>query len=322
MLSEKPLVSIITPSFNQAGYLEQAIQSVLAQDYENIEYWVMDGGSTDGSLELLQRYDSRLSGWVSEADNGQGEAINKGFAKARGEIVAWLNSDDIYKPGAIAAAVEAFRIHPEAAFVYSDVESIDEHGRPFNRMRYANWGLAGLLQFKIIGQPGVFIRRDLLERVGGLDPYYHYILDHKLWLELAALAEPRYIPGQVWAQARMHSGAKNMAAAEKFGPEAFRLAKWIGNEERFYPLNAQLHRRIWAGAYRFYAFYLVEAGQPREALAMYRHSLRLKPNPALRDWKRIALAFASTLGLGKLRKPLDWLRRRAYKAKAKGGKDA
>ncbi len=320
MISQNPLVSIITPSFNQAAYLEKTIQSVLAQDYENIEYWVIDGGSTDGTLRILDRYSKRLTGWVSECDQGQADGINKGFKHATGEIVAWLNSDDLYKPGAVTAAVRAFQKYPEASFVYSDVESIDARGRPFNRMRYANWGLAGLLQFRIIGQPGVFMRRDLLERVGGLDPNYHYILDHKLWLELAALAEPQYIPGQVWAQARVHPGAKNLAATEKFGPEAFRLAKWIGNQEIFYPLNAQLHRRIWAGAYRFYAFYLVEAKQPREALAMYRHSLRLNPKPALKDWKRIALALAGSLGLSKLRRPVDWLRKRFYKIFQKGAR--
>ncbi len=209
--------------------------------------------------------------------------------------------------------------YPEASFVYSDVESIDNLVCPSTVCAMPT-GACRAAAVPHHWSAGVFMRRDLLERVGGLDPNYHYILDHKLWLELAALAEPQYIPGQVWAQARVHPGAKNLAATEKFGPEAFRLAKWIGNQEIFYPLNAQLHRRIWAGAYRFYAFYLVEANQPREALAMYRHSLRLNSKPALKDWKRIALAMAGSLGLSKLRRPVDWLRKRFYKIFQKGAR--
>ncbi len=108
----KPLVSIITPSYNQVQYLEDTIQSVIQQDYPNIEYIVVDGGSTDGSLEVIERYKNKLAWWVSEPDQGQADAINKGFRKASGEIIAWLNSDDLYLPGAISSAVELFQENP------------------------------------------------------------------------------------------------------------------------------------------------------------------------------------------------------------------
>jgi len=150
-----PRVSIITPSYNQAQFLEQTICSVLGQNYPNLEYWVIDGGSTDGSAEIIQKYAGQLAGWVSEPDRGQAEGINKGLARATGEVVAWLNSDDLYYPDAIEAAVEALAANPQASFVFSDVESIDEAGKPFHRMRYGHWGLPDLMRFRIIGQPAV-----------------------------------------------------------------------------------------------------------------------------------------------------------------------
>ncbi|MDD3948863.1 MAG: glycosyltransferase family 2 protein, partial [Anaerolineaceae bacterium] len=197
-MHSNPLVSIITPSYNQADYLEQTMLSVLEQDYARIEYWVIDGGSDDGSQEIIQSYADRLAGWVSEKDSGQAHGVNKGFAKATGEIIGWLNSDDLYYPGAIRAAVEAFKQHPQASFVFSDVESIDENGQAFHLMRYGDWKLPELMSFHIIGQPGVFLRREVLEQAGYLDLSYNYLLDVQLWIRMAAIAEPFYVPGAVW----------------------------------------------------------------------------------------------------------------------------
>lgn len=133
MNTNTPLVTIVTPSFNQARFLEQTIQSVLNQDYPNLEYYIMDGGSTDGSVGIIQKYSDRLAGWISEKDRGQTDAINKGFARARGEILAWLNSDDTYEPGAVSAAVAALLAHPQAAAVYADCDFIDENNRKIGR---------------------------------------------------------------------------------------------------------------------------------------------------------------------------------------------
>ncbi|MEL7626101.1 MAG: glycosyltransferase family 2 protein [Anaerolineaceae bacterium] len=311
-MPEQPLVSIITPSYNQGAFLEQTLLSVLEQDYPKIEYWVIDGGSSDNSLEIIQQYAPRLAGWVSERDRGQADGVNKGFAKATGEIIGWLNSDDLYHPGAISGAVEAFRQNPDASFVFSDVESIDEHGNAFNLMRYGNWKLADLMSFKIIGQPGVFMRREVLEQAGYLDLSYNYLLDVHLWLRMAAIAEPQYIPGKVWAAARMHSDAKNIAHAEEFGAEAFRLARWLGEDQRFYPLSSRIFNKIWAGAHRINAFYLVEAGRYNEALKAYAQMLRYQPVQQVKTLRRMAYAALSASGFMRSRNWYDRKRKDRY----------
>ncbi len=292
-MSDFPLVSIITPSYNQADFLEYTILSVLSQDYPRIEYWVMDGGSTDGSIEIIKKYEDRLADWVSEPDKGQADAINKGFSKANGEIIAWLNSDDIYRPNAIKHAVAIFRQSPEVGLVYSDVDSIDADGEVFNRMTYEQWALPDLMMFKILGQASVFFRRQVLGQAGFLDPNFHYMLDHHLWLRMASITKLQYAAGQVWAAARMHGGAKNIAQAEGFGREAIQLAQWMAEDERFSPYYQSNNHRIWAGAHRLNAFYLLNEGKPGAALKAYWSAFWQCPQTVLKDWRRICYALLS-----------------------------
>jgi glycosyltransferase involved in cell wall biosynthesis len=300
-MTEFPLVSIITPSYNQSAFLKETIESVLSQDYPVVEYWVIDGGSTDGSVEIIKQYQDRLTGWISEPDRGQAEAINKGFVRAKGEIVAWLNSDDLYRPQAIRNAVRTLQSFPEVGLVYSDVDSIDEIGILFNRMTYDQWDLTDLMTFKILGQVSVFFRRSVLKKAGMLDLSYHYLLDHHLWLRMALNTQLKYVQGDVWGAARIHTGAKNVAAAEGFAREASRLANWMEEEERFKPFYQQNARKIWAGAHRLRAFYLLNEGKPGDALKAYWHSFWKNPLTALKDWRRIGFALLSPLNLDKLR---------------------
>jgi hypothetical protein len=157
------------------------------------------------------------------------------------------------------------------------------------------------------------MRQQALEKSGWLDLSFHYLLDHHLWLRLAAVSQPFYLKGAPLAQARFHKDAKNVASAANFGQEAFRIAKWLGEDERFYPLSAKLSTKIWAGAYRLNAYYLVEAGRNREGLGMYAQSFKRSPRMAFADWKRILLALPGKPGSKLLRKPLDLLRRFRYR---------
>jgi glycosyltransferase involved in cell wall biosynthesis len=294
-------VSIVTPSYNQAQYLEQTIRSVLEQDYAPVEYFIIDGGSGDGSLEIIQQYAGQLSGWVSEKDRGQADAINKGLKQAGGEIVAWLNSDDYYLPGAISCAVQVFQQHPEAGLVYGDVLSVDGAGHPFNLQTFQPSNLNDLMAFRIISQPAVFMRRAVLEQAGFLDESYHMLLDHHLWLRMARLAPMVYIP-KTLAAARYHAEAKNLARTAEFGQEAFRILAWMQSDPRFVDEFRRNEKRIRGGAQRFNAFYLLEGHNYVGALASYAKAFRYSPPVVLREAHRVIFAILGLLGLGRLRK--------------------
>ena len=305
------LVSIVTPSYNQEPFLEQTIRSVLEQDHAPIEYFVMDGGSTDGSLEIIEKYAPRLAGWVSEPDRGQADAINKGLARARGEIVAWLNSDDYYLPGALTAAVRCFDQHPEAVLVYADMLAVDERGRTINRLHYRQLGLEDLLCFNIIGQPAVFMRRSALEGAGGLDPTFHFLLDHQLWIRLAQRG-PMMHANETWAAARYHAAAKNRARAAEFGAEALRIYEWAKSDPALAQVVARLGRRGRASVHRFNARYLLDGGQPRAALVAWWRALLLYPPAALERMNLLAAALLELAGLGRIRDRLLAARQRKF----------
>ena len=311
-MSDLPLVSIVTPSYNQGRFLEATLRSVLEQDYPNIEYLVVDGASTDNSVEIIRKYADRITWWVSEKDSGQSEAVNKGLRRARGEIVGWLNSDDLYQPGAVSAAVAAFRSHPEAGLFYADALAIDANGKPFNLMCARQYSLTDLMAFNIICQPAAFMRRSVLEQVEYLNPVYQLLMDNLLWMCMARIAPIVYVP-QTWAAARYHDQAKNRTRGAAYGQEAKLLIDDLKSRPEFAEIIAVDEKRIMAGVNRFDAFYLTDAGQPGGALRAYGRSFRMHPYTALGDWKHILLAFFSLLGLQKVRALYDRLRTRRLK---------
>jgi len=306
------LVSIITPSFNQAAYLEQTILSVLEQDYSHIEYIVVDGASTDNSVEIIKKYESKLAYWVSEKDNGQADAINKGFARATGEIIAWLNSDDYYLAGAISAAVKIFDEHPEVLLVYGNMLAVDEHGKTFNTLNYKQLTLEDLLCFQIIGQPAVFMRSSALQTTSGLDPAFHFLLDHHLWIRLAQQGKILHAP-QTWAAARYHAQAKNRAKAAEFGREAFRILDAVAQDENLAPSLAKVNRRARASAHRVDARYLLDGGKPAAAISAWMRALFIHPPTALARLNILVSAILNLFGLGKLRSTILYNRKAQFK---------
>ena len=311
LMNPTPLVSIVTPSYNQAPFLEKTMLSVLEQDYPQIEYLVADGGSNDGSLQIIQKYADRLAWWVSEKDDGQADAINKGLRRATGEIVAWLNSDDYYMPGAISEAVRVLNENPTVGMVYGNVQVVDESGKPINLLTYGDWGIQDLMSFHIIGQPAVFMRREVLEKAGLLDLSYHFLLDHQLWLRVALRGGMKYHP-RLLAGAHYHSASKNLAQAGEFGKEAFRIVEWMKSEPEFAPMFKQNKRKINAGAERLNAFYLLDAKQYGESFRSYWRSFWLDPATVLPEWYRMVFALFAPLGLEKWKESFIQKRRMKY----------
>ncbi len=289
------LVSIVTPSYNQSAFLEETILSVLQQEDVDIEHIIIDGGSTDGSLDIIEKYAGRLAWWVSERDSGQADAINKGLRRATGEYIAWLNSDDLYLPGAVAQAAAALGSNPEVGFVFGDAITIDTQGRKLNDLTFGDWGLEELMAFRIICQPAVFMRRSVLEKAGYLDTTYHYMLDHQLWLRLARIAPIQHIPS-TWAAARHHPEAKNVAQPAGFSDETLRLLEWMREQPDLAPLVASNRRRVEAGAYRLNGRYLLDGGSPGPALGAYGNALVRSPGFALQHWHRMVYALLSMVG--------------------------
>lgn len=204
----RPSVSIVTPSFNQGRFIASAIDSVLVQDYPNIDYLVVDAGSTDETLDLLAGYGSRLR-WISEPDGGQADGIDKGIRRTTGEIVGWLNADDLYVPGAVSRAVEAFASHPTVAGVYGGADYIDETGAFIGRCTHIEpFDLCRLIDvLDFIVQPATFFTRAAYLAAGGLDNSLHYCLDYDLWIKMGRAA-PLHHVGETLAHVRLYPDTK------------------------------------------------------------------------------------------------------------------
>jgi glycosyltransferase involved in cell wall biosynthesis len=215
---EKPKISVITPSYNQADYLEETILSVLNQSYPNLEYILIDGGSTDGSLDIIRKYEDRLAYWVSEHDDGQTAALNKGFRKATGDVVGYLNSDDIYLPDGLARVGAEFR-RPDCHWLSGTCLFFNESGTMHHERRQPPRFRARWFDHCWISQPAVFWKRSLFAQHGLLDETLHYCMDYDFWMRLLIAGEHCHFLDQPVAAFRWHTSSKTLSQNAAFGPE-------------------------------------------------------------------------------------------------------
>lgn len=253
IMVSSPLVSIVTPSYNQAEYLEETILSVLNQEYSPIEYLIIDGGSDDGSREIIKRYEDQISWWVSEKDRGQTDAINKGFSLARGQILAWINSDDTYFPRAVAEAVQFFEQNPEFGMVYGDLNYIDEEGRILGKFDARQTNYERLRKGGVnIPQPASFWRAELWKQVGPLDPSYYFAMDYDLWIRFSQITKIKYLSGHTWANFRLHDKSKTIAADRRCWEEMLRIHYRDGGQTFSFLVFKYWIRRILAPLWNWY----------------------------------------------------------------------
>lgn len=208
-----PLVSILIPSFNQGRFIRSTIDSILSQDYRPLQIVVMDGASTDGTLDVLRSYGNTPElQWTSEPDSGVVDAVNKGFPRLQGQICGIQSSDDTYLPGAINRIVQEFRCYPQAGLIYGDTVKVDASGQELLRYRIGPWSMKNLFLLKTwIPQPSAFFRRELLDICGGWDERIPYAPDTDLWIRMAFRSEVRKID-EYLSQRRMHDAQRDIHA--------------------------------------------------------------------------------------------------------------
>lgn len=239
----QPLVSIITPSFNQGKYIEKTILSLINQDYPNIELILMDGASTDDTIKIIEKYNNFFKCWVSEPDKGQSHAINKGLKLAQGKYVTWLCSDDILFPSAISLMVNALENNPDYSLVYGGGVFIDENDKIIKKFSFTDMTLEKLLYHKhsTIAQPSTLIRMESLKKVGLLDESLSYCMDYDLWIRLIKIGKFLNLGDVIISGYRLHNNSKTVGAYTKMALEKIKVNRRYTNDI----INKVIYKHYW-----------------------------------------------------------------------------
>lgn len=246
-----PRITVVTPSYNQGRFIENTIRSVMAQGYPNLEYIIIDGASRDNTLEVIRKYEKRITFWTSEKDEGQAHAINKGFARATGDIFAWLNSDDIYCDGTLRKVAEYWLAHPGCNFLAGDGEIVNSAAdKREYYIKVAKYTFKDLLEFhkgKHLAQPSVFFSRQAFRNSGGVDKSLHIAFDLDLWLRMRLKYELHYMAGCL-SKLRHHDDAKTWKDSVRLAQEINLVVnRYVGG------LNLPDRLNIKSGLRKFYA---------------------------------------------------------------------
>jgi glycosyltransferase involved in cell wall biosynthesis len=276
--AELPLVSIVTPTFNQCRFVRDTIESVLEQSYSRVEYLVIDDGSTDGTPQILAEYTGRIE-WESQPNMGQTPTINKGWQRSRGEIVTWLNSDDTLLPGALEKIVAYFGEHPEVDIVFGDTIFTDENGTPIERSK--SRGVFDYQTFVAecdnpIPQPSAFIRRRVVDQTGFLDPHYYYFMDWDFWLRAGLKHKIAYLPEPL-STYRLHSESKTIAQEARAAPELEYMYRKFFQRDEVPPEIRRLERRAMVNMFFTSGGYYLRGNDRKGAARMGLRALRIYP---------------------------------------------
>jgi glycosyltransferase involved in cell wall biosynthesis len=291
-------VSIVTPSYNQGEFIEETIRSVLLQGYPDLEYMIIDGGSTDNSVEIVRRYEPWLAHWVSEPDRGQAHAINKGWKRVQGEVISYLNSDDVLASKALGKVTRAFVESPETALVYGDCNLVDARGQVVQALRSWPYNRARLLLGNYIHQPSAFLRRMALERIGLLDETYHMTMDYDYWVRVAVDGlGMTYLP-EVLSQARLAAGTKTCSLSTRYLEDTLRVLNAVYDAPDVPGDLGRVKRKAYGNAWRLGGVRHFDANNRRLALTAMRKSLTWDPFPG---WQPLAvttvIALQAALGV-------------------------
>ncbi|MDQ5844101.1 MAG: glycosyltransferase [Acidobacteriota bacterium] len=276
--NNQPLVSVVTPTYNQAAFLRETIETVLSQDYAAIEHIVIDDGSTDSTAQILAEYSGRID-WESQANMGQTPTINKGWARCKGEIVTWLNSDDTFLPGAVSKGVDYLNSHPEVGIVFGDTLFTEADGTPLEQSKRLDGFDYKKFIVKcenLIPQPSAFIRRSVLENTGPLDPFYYYFMDWDFWLRAGVRNRIAYFP-ELLSTYRLHQESKTVAQAAKAAPELeYMYRKFFGLPDLPDEIRS-LEKWAMVNMYFTSGGYYLKGGNPKAARQMGFKALQSNP---------------------------------------------